>query len=242
MNPVIETMLNHRSYRIYDENQPVEERDLDAIIRAAQSGPNWVNGQHVSIIKVNKGAKRQRLMELCGNQAHIVQAPVFLVFCADFYRTKLACESMGKKLEFADNTEALLVGTVDVGIALGNAVTAAESLGYGTVPIGSIRRHSLEVIRLLELPEYVIPVSGLCVGRPGAEQAKKSRLPKECVYFEDAYDRSLMEKESFRAYLRSPESGATWAERMALYYGNPRTSETPGMLRQQGFLCKDLQN
>ena len=51
MNPVLECLFNHKSIRKY-KNQPLEEEKLQLIIKAAQAGPSWGNGEQVSIIGV----------------------------------------------------------------------------------------------------------------------------------------------------------------------------------------------
>ena len=90
MNKVIDSMLAHRSIRSYTD-RTVSDEDLNSIIRAVQAAPNWVNLQLVSIIAVKNTDHRRRLAELCGNQVHIAEAPVFLVFCTDYHRVALAC-------------------------------------------------------------------------------------------------------------------------------------------------------
>lgn len=242
MNEVIQTLTNHRSYRAYMADKPVSEKDLRTIIHAVQRGASWANGQQVSIIAVKDKETRRKLAELCGNQKHIAEAPVFLAFCADFYRAKLASEREGTPFEARNYTDIVLVGAVDAGIALGNAIAAAESLGLGTVPIGGIRRNPTEIIKLLDLPEYVFPVSGLCIGYPAKKQEPRSRLSQESVYFEGKYDRNLLEKQSFIDDLQSPYGDTTWSKRIANYYGHSTAYVHTGkMLRQQGFHCKDLQ-
>lgn len=86
MNVVIKSLLAHRSIRSYQE-KPVSENDLAQIIQAVQAAPNWVNVQLVSVVAIKDAERRKRLSVLCGNQKHIADAPVFLVFCADYYRT-----------------------------------------------------------------------------------------------------------------------------------------------------------
>lgn len=77
---------------------------------------------------------------LSGGQAHIAQAPVFLVFCADFYRTYLACKKKGQEFDsVVSQIDNLIVGANEVGIALGTAVAADESFGLGTVTSGMSR-------------------------------------------------------------------------------------------------------
>jgi FMN reductase [NAD(P)H] len=245
-NEVVETMLAHRSIRNYSQ-QPVSDEDLDTIIRSVQAAPSWVNGQHVTIISIQDPERRKKMAELAGNQKHIIDAPVFLVFCADFHRIKIACEMEGKEFKAAVSPDLLLVGAVDVGIALGNAITAAESLGMGTVPIGGIRRSPLEYIELLNLPEYVIPVSGLCIGYTSGEIPDLvPRLPKAAVFHEEKYKENVEEdiKEFNQIHLEATKErqsgGSTWTQRMANFYKdsfyiNDGYKDVGKMLKQQGF-------
>lgn len=246
MNQVVETMLAHRSIRNYSQ-QPVSDEDLDTIIRSVQAAPSWVNGQHVTIIAIKDPERRKTMAELAGNQKHIIEAPVFLIFCADFHRIKVACEIEGIEFKAAVNPDLLLVGSVDVGIALGNAITVAESLGLGTVPIGGIRRSPLEYIELLNLPEYVIPVSGLCIGYPSEIPEMVPRLPKAAVFHEEKYKENVEEEikefnQIHREATKGRQSGgSTWTQRMANFYKDPfyvndYYKDVGKMMKQQGFL------
>src|SRR5690606_5170090 len=187
-----------------------------------------------------------RLAELCGNQKHIEEAPVFLVFCADFYRTYLACEMEGTQINTTEDIDTLIVGVTDVGIALGTAVAAAESFGLGTVPIGGIRRNSQEVIEMLDLPEYVIPVSGLCIGHPGEDTGQKPRLPKEAIYHEERYNAELgplLEEydETYSRYLKERSknnSTGTWTSRVASFFSKQYYQGVTEMLKKQKLLKK----
>lgn len=75
--------------------------------------------------RTNLYETKKTLAELCNNQKHIEEAPVFLIFCADFYRTDLASKMEGTTINITDNIDTLIVGATDVGIALGTAVAAA---------------------------------------------------------------------------------------------------------------------
>lgn len=246
MNEVVRTLTNHRSYRQYLE-QPVEPEKLRTIIEAAQAAPSWANGQQVSIIAVRSEERRQRLSVLSGNQKHVAAAPVFLVFCMDYYRAKAASELEGEPYEAVKDVDALLVGATDVGIALANAIAAAESLGLGTIPIGGVRRNTAEVIKLLQLPEYVFPVVGLCIGYPAEELLKKPRLPVGAIFHEEQYNpevKSLIQEynAAYREYLRA--QGLTerdWSSTIAHFYAiNPQYGDAQITLKQQGFTCDNL--
>lgn len=187
-NEVIDKMLAHRSIRSYTD-EIVSDKDLDCIVRAVQAAPNWVNLQLVSMITIRNTERRKLFADLCGHQPHIAEAPVFLIFCADYYRIALACKAKGQTLdEVMQDIDTLLVGAHETGIALEAAIVAAESLGLGTVPIGDVRKNAKEVIHELQLPKYVFPMLGLCIGYPANDPGLKPRFPKEAVCFEEVYN------------------------------------------------------
>lgn len=244
MNKVIETLLSHRSFRSYLEKD-VDEDQLVQIIQAVQAAPSWINGQQVSVIAVKDVNRKQKLAELCGGQKHIEQAPVFLVFCADFHRAYISSQMEEQPLHVTDNIDTLLVGATDVGIALGAAVTASESLGLGTVPIGGIRRNLNEVIEMLELPPYVLPISGLCIGHPAETPQLKPRLPKEAVYHSEVYNKEDLHRmleeynATFSDYLEKSTQGkrsGTWTKAVANFYSKQYYQGIEEGLKQQKFL------
>ncbi|PWA11971.1 NADPH-dependent oxidoreductase [Pueribacillus theae] len=252
MNEVVSTLMNHRSYRRYSD-KPIENKDLDMIIRASQAAPSWHGGQQVSIISIKDKERKNKIAKLSGDQIQIIQAPIFLIFCADFYRVKIASEMEGKPFESVNNIDILLVGATDVGLALSNAIATAESLGLGIVPIGGIRRNSLKLIDMLNLPKYVIPISGLCIGYPKVETIRKPRFSKQAIYHEEQYNHNLLEyiKEYNKIYedymkMRSVDKKSTsWSKRISNFYSQPfyhdnSYPETAKMLKQQGFPCQDI--
>lgn len=193
MNNVIETITNHRSIREYLDKD-ISDEIVDEIVRAAQAMPNSINGQQTSVIVVRDKAKKEKLAELVGNQPYVAKAPVFLVFVMDFYRTYLAGEKTGMKQVIHEDIEGIEAGSVDVGIALGASIIAAESLGLGIVPIGGIRKNPEEVIKLLGLPKYTFPMVGLVVGYPADESHKKPRVPFESFKHKENYDTKAVEE------------------------------------------------
>ena len=228
MNETIEQLLHHTSKRKYTE-QKIEEPIVEQILLATQQSPTWINGQQVSIIRVIDVEKRNKLQELSGNQVFIGSAAEFWVFCFDFYRAAKACEMEGKAFAIAENIDALLVGTTDVGIALGTAVIAAESFGLGTVAIGGVRKDPEAVIELLELPPYVYPISGLCIGYPDEHPEVKPRLPLDAVVFENKYNTDITP--AIEAYndihsdyvskRTNGQSTANWTSGVAAFYSEP---------------------
>ncbi|MFT7822531.1 oxygen-insensitive NADPH nitroreductase [Bacillus siamensis] len=244
MNEVLQLLTDHRSIRSYTD-EPVSDEQLDLIIQAAQAAPTSINGQQFTVIAVKDKERKKKISELAGGQPWIDQAPVFLLFCADFNRAKIALEEYNDTpLEITNGLESVLVGAVDVGIALGTATAAAESMGLGTVPIGAVRGKPDELIEMLKLPKYVFPVSGLVIGHPADRSAKKPRLPQAAVlhhetYQEEdlrthieAYDKQMSE------YMKKRTDGQetrNWSQGITSYYKQVYYPHIREMLEKQGF-------
>ena len=86
-------------------------------------------------------ARKARLAALAGRQAHIVAAPLFLVWLADLNRLQQVAGAAGQRAEGLDYLEALVMGIVDAALAAQNALLAAESLftPAGAAPFRSTR-------------------------------------------------------------------------------------------------------
>jgi len=153
--------------------------------------------QMYSVIAITDGVKRNRLMELCGGQKHIGQAPVFLAWCADLSRLARACDMQGYRSE-AGYMENFLLAVVDVSIMMQNAALAAESLGLGMCYIGAIRNNPQDVIDLFELPKLVFPVSGMTLGWPVDAPRIRPRLPVDAVLHWETYNSD--DETYFRSY------------------------------------------
>ena len=88
-NPVLEVMHSHGSVRRYLPD-PVEPDLVTTIVHAAQRASTSSNLQMWTVVAVTDEAKRQRLSELCGNQAHIAAAPVFPVVAHESRQQRIA--------------------------------------------------------------------------------------------------------------------------------------------------------
>lgn len=188
-NDTLEGLLAHRSVRAYLD-RPLAPGTLEAIIAAAQSASSSSNQQFWSVVAVEDPDRKARLAELAGGQAHIRQAPLFLVWLADLARSEAVAHRAGVGGEALDYMESLVVALVDVALAAQNAVAALESLGLGAVYIGALRNQPEAVAELLGLPPLVAPVFGLCIGHPDPDRPAqvKPRLPQTAVLFHETYD------------------------------------------------------
>jgi len=193
MNDTIKSIRNHRSIRSYLEKDIPAEM-LEVILESARAMPTSMNGQQLSVVVVKDQEKKAKIAELVGNQAWINQAPIFLIFVVDFYKTTIACEKNGMSEIIHESVEGTMVGTFDCGLAMGGAIVAAESMGLGVVPIGAIRKNPEEMIRFLNLPERTFPVAGLVVGYPASSSSKKPRFPLQVFAHKETYQAEVMKK------------------------------------------------
>ncbi|MFC0502149.1 NADPH-dependent oxidoreductase [Asaia krungthepensis] len=185
---IFDSLLTHRSVRAYLPDT-LPEGTIEAAVAAAQSAPSSSNLQAWSVVALRDPGRRARFSELCGNQAHIAQAPVFLVWLADLSRLERVASASGQGHEALDYTELTLLAAIDTALAAQNAVATLEAAGLGTVYIGGLRNHPEEVARELGLPARCIGVFGLCVGYPDPSRpaSVKPRLPQPVVLHHEHY-------------------------------------------------------
>jgi FMN reductase [NAD(P)H] len=220
LNQTIELLTAHESVRGFLP-KPLPNGMLKAITTAARSAPTSSNLQAYSIIIIQDEQRKGKLAALSGSQHFIREAPVFLVFCADIYRLKHVTASQGYK--FAANTlEMFLLSAVDAALALQNSIVAAESLGLGSVPVGSIRNDPEAVADELGLPEGVFAVSGLAIGfeREGVRRGVKPRLPEQVTVHHETYSTTNLE-ENMAEYDQIMISRRTYDGRRVSLAGEP---------------------
>jgi len=198
---VISRLLSHRSVRQYLP-KALPEGTLELLVAAAQSAASSSNLQLWSVVSVEDGERRRALAQVANNQAHIEQAPLFLVWVADLNRGAALARARGLTSDALSYLEMFLMASVDTALAAQNAVVAAEALGLGTVYIGALRNQPERVAELLGLPSSAYAVFGLCVGwpNPQVQTAIKPRLPQSVLLHRDRYQRSESEHAAVADY------------------------------------------
>ena len=107
MNKTIEVMKNHRCIRSYLDKE-VPDAIIDELVAVAQAAPNSINGQQISLVIVRDKQKKKQIAEIAGGQAWIAQAPLFILIVADFYKSKLTEDKVGKRLVIPESLEATI--------------------------------------------------------------------------------------------------------------------------------------
>jgi FMN reductase (NADPH) len=226
-NPTLDLIHHHTSVRRY-KTDPLPASVVETIIAAAQCASTSSNLQTYNVVAVTDAGKRIQLSELCGNQAHIREAPVFLVWCADLARLERVCQMRGytQVTEYAEN---FIIAAVDVSIGAQNAALAAESLGLGICYIGSIRNNPADNIALLDLPRLTFPITGMTLGLPDTQAKLKPRFPLRSILHWQSYDRAK-EDNSLRAYDATMIATGIYMGRQVPIPGKPEEMEEYGWM------------
>lgn len=181
-------MLDHRSCRRYTD-RPVADDLLDLVLAATFSAPSKSDLQQCSVIVVDDPDLRASIASLIPSMPWIAQAARFLLFCADSRRIRRLADGQG--VPFAnDHLDAVFNATTDAAMHLATFIWAAEAVGMGTCPISVVRNHIEEVSAIVELPDQVFPVAGMCVGWPERLRSLSPRLPFKVTVHHDRYDDS----------------------------------------------------
>ena len=172
MNETIKTQLNHRTIRAF-EDRPLTKEEVDLLVEVAQRTASSMYLQAYSIISVTDPALKKELAAVSG-QPYVANNGHLFVFVVDQRRNTEIAKALGQE-----------VGVQ--GSAAQNVVVAAESLGMGTVYLGSFFNDTAKIVELLNLPKYTYPAIGVAVGWPSQEPQLKPRLPKEVIHMENGY-------------------------------------------------------
>jgi nitroreductase len=191
----------HRSIRHYkpDAIAPtlIEQVCADAIAGGSSSG----NLNSVSIVLTRDAVRKQRLYELHFEQPMVLQAPLVMTFCADWFRTREWLRRRGARDNF-DNLIGYHVAAFDAIIVAQNVCLGFEARGLGICYLGTTLHSMGAISELLGLPDTCLPVTTIVAGHPDENPDKRDRLPLPAFLHDESYHRPT-----------DAELDATYAER-----------------------------
>nr|WP_319487696.1 nitroreductase family protein [uncultured Caproiciproducens sp.] len=177
MNEILESLYERKSVRKF-EDRNILPSDKETILLAAMEAPTAGNQQLYTILDITDQQLKNSLAVSCDNQPFIAEAPMVLIFCADFQKWYDAFQEGGCDPRLPGVGD-MMLAVEDSVIAAQNSVMAAQSLGIGSCYIGDIMERCEEHREMLNLPEYVFPASMLVFGYP-TEQQRNRPKPKRC--------------------------------------------------------------
>jgi len=169
-NPILTTLLNHRSVRKYKPDQPPDEM-VQAIVRAGQQAPSASQLYSVLFSRKKKAPYK---------------APLWFIICIDLYRLERFMKIRGWEV-VTNDLSLLFFGIQDAAYMAENMVIAAEGLGLGTCFLGGAPYQAEKTAVEFRLPARVFPLVGLVMGFPAEDCPPRPRFPLEFTLFEDRY-------------------------------------------------------
>lgn len=186
MTTLSDLLNHHRSIRQYrpDAIDPalIEAACLEAVAGGASSG----NLNSVSIVLTREPERRRRLHALRMEQDMILQAPLVMAFCTDWFRTRQWPAQRGARDNF-NNLLGWHVALIDAIIVAQNVVLGLEARGLGTCYMGTTLHAMGELADFLDLPDTCLPVTSLVVGWPAEDPPRRDRLPLAALVHDERY-------------------------------------------------------
>jgi len=195
---VYEIMMKRRSVRQFKE-EPIPEEVIGRLMDVVKNAPSGGNIQPISVILVQDREARKELAKIIGGQPWVRNAPLSMVFCIDFNRIKRWASLMDTEFKGEKALPHFLIAYADLMCASQNVVILAQSLGLGSVYIGTIQDNTEEARAYFALPEYVLPMMLLCLGYPKSVPKTMPKLNPEILIHREKY-KDLQEEDLKRAF------------------------------------------
>ena len=193
MNSLSELLRRHRSIRKYKPDpipaELVEQVCGDAIAGSSSSG----NLNSVSFVLTRDPERKRRLYELHFEQDMVLEAPLLITFCADWFRTREWLRLRGARDNF-DNLIGYHVAAFDAIIVAQSVCLGFEAHGLGICYMGTTLHSMTEISEFLDLPDTCLPVTTIVVGYPAEDPAKRDRLPLAAFLHDETYRRPTVEE------------------------------------------------
>lgn len=185
-NDTIKLLCNRASCRSFLDKE-VPEDILNRLIECGIHGATGGNLQPYSIIKISDNTTKKRLVTECEMQNVVENAPVNLLFCVDWRRTGRWAEACNAPFVATKSYRHFWIALQDTVICAQSICTAADSLGLGSVYIGTVESCFMELKSILNIPEGVFPVVLLSLGYPSKYPQPANKLGIEAIVHDEKY-------------------------------------------------------
>ena len=187
-NNTIALQLAHRTIRAY-KDQPLTEAEVATLMDVARHTATSSYLQSCTILHITDPQVREAIGTASGQPYVGGTKGDLFIFLADLYRNSRIRAEQGISSEALSSMNLFLTAAEDALLAAQNVVVAAESMGLGTVYLGSILADPRSVVQALKLPELTFPIVGLLVGHSDQEPGRKPRLPLSVMTARNTYPR-----------------------------------------------------
>ena len=186
MTDLSQLLNSHRSIRRYKPD-PIDPALVEAVCGdAIAGGSSSGNLNSVSIVLTRDAERKRKLYELHFEQEMVLQAPLVVTFCADWFRTREWLRRRGARDNF-NNLIGYHVAAFDAMIVAQNACLGFEAHGLGICYMGTTLHSMGAIAGFLDLPDTCVPVTAIVVGWPDEDPPKRDRLPLPAFLHDETY-------------------------------------------------------
>ncbi|MGQ9641815.1 MAG: nitroreductase family protein [Candidatus Bathycorpusculaceae bacterium] len=184
---LLNMFFSRRSVRKFS-SKLVPEETVQKIVEAGQRAPSACNLQTYSIIWVKDEEAKEKILDACWASSQTKKVPVVFVICADVRRLDRTLDYLKANhcLKQKGGYAIKLMSVIDASLVAENMTMATECLGLGSVYLGGALANK-KVIKILKLPEGVLPLTLLCVGYPEEQPPTRPRLPLSTILHINSY-------------------------------------------------------
>ena len=187
-NDTIALQLAHRTIRAYKE-QPLTDAEVTTLMDVARHTATASSLQACTILHITDAQIREKIAAASSQPYVGGTAGDLFIFLVDMYRNSRIRAEQGVSSEPLSSMNLFLAAAEDALLSAQNVVVAAESMGLGTVYLGSILADPRGVVEALQLPPLTFPILGMIVGHPDQEPGMKPRLPISVMSARNTYPR-----------------------------------------------------
>lgn len=175
---VIDNRMSIRSYL----DKPVDDELIFEILMSGHKAPSGGNIQPWEFVIVKSNDNKRNIVDttFVGNnensdkkQEWMMEAPVFIVVCANVERSKA---------RYGEKAEKSLI-YLDCSACIENMLLSVVDLGLASCYISGFRE--AELIKTMNLPDGILPIGILPIGYPNiVPEKRKKRDLSEAVHYE----------------------------------------------------------
>lgn len=162
----LKAILTRRSIRKYSEKN-IPEEYYEILLKAAMHAPSGRNRQPWHFIIINDRNVLKKLADVNPSWRMLEEAATAIVVCGDLQ---------------VEESESFILQ--DCSAATQNILLAAHELGLGTVWLGVHPREERlkPLMEILRVPEHIIPVSMVSIGKPDEDREQPDRYNLERIH------------------------------------------------------------
>lgn len=171
LNPRLDFIFSRRSVRKFQDGE-ISKEILTDLLEAAMAAPSAVARDPWHFLVIRDRAVLERITHILPNGKMLGKAGAGIIVCGDIEKAH-------------DKQESFMLQ--DLSAATENILLAANALGLGSCWLGiHPRRERIEEIKkLFKLPENIIPMCGIALGRPVEKPEPRTRYNDELVHWEN---------------------------------------------------------